>query len=237
MTNYATDKPSFAHSCETTEFDDALLQRGIVNRTQVMLAKGASLEEANRLVVLSKEQQQGHLQDSGGVKEQESVKQQQQQTAAAADDDEDDDDESFLDDDDNDYFLERYRQERMAQLRLDQQDKRQRFGDIFLIDRTEWTKHVNEASEQAWVVVCLTSSDQERTGSMERAVTELAPQQHTVKFVLIPAHQAIENWPQDNLPTLFLYRHGKLQKQLVKLPCDMSSEELCEVLKPIWTNR
>lgn len=224
VTTYASDKPSYAYSCETTEFDDALLQRGIVNRTQVMLAKGASMDEANRLVQLLEHGQQ----NNDAVNEQESTMLQRNDCGL------EDDDESFVDDDDND-FMERYQQERLEQFRRAQQEKKQGFGDIFLIDRTEWKKHVNESSEQAWVVVCLTSSDQERTGFIERAIMELAQSKHTVKFVLIPAHQAIENWPEDNLPTLFLYRHGKMQTQLVKLPRDLSSEELCGLLEPIWT--
>ena len=49
VTNFSADKPSHTITTATTEFDDALISRGIVTTEQVMLAKGASPEEAQRL--------------------------------------------------------------------------------------------------------------------------------------------------------------------------------------------
>jgi hypothetical protein len=49
VTNYSTDKPSYGFSTATTEFDDALISRGIVTFEQAMLAKGATPTEALRL--------------------------------------------------------------------------------------------------------------------------------------------------------------------------------------------
>ena len=49
VTNYSTDKPSYGFSTATTEFDDALMSRGVVTFEQAMIAKGASPQEARRL--------------------------------------------------------------------------------------------------------------------------------------------------------------------------------------------
>ena len=49
VTNYSTDKPSYRFSTATTEFDDALMSRGVVTFEQAMIAKGASPQEARRL--------------------------------------------------------------------------------------------------------------------------------------------------------------------------------------------
>lgn len=38
-----------------------------------------------------------------------------------------------------------------------------------------------------------------------------------VKFVKIRSAQAIENWPELNLPTLFVYHKGVLQQQMITL--------------------
>mmetsp|Transcript_24927 Transcript_24927/g.69301 ORF Transcript_24927/g.69301 Transcript_24927/m.69301 type:complete len:214 (-) Transcript_24927:1583-2224(-) len=43
--NYALDRPSFAYTDKTTEFDDALMHHGIVTRDQVMRAKGMKTRE------------------------------------------------------------------------------------------------------------------------------------------------------------------------------------------------
>ena len=226
-TNYATDKPSYAYSTATTEFDDALIQRGIVTHTQAIMAKGASLEEAQRLTQLKQQEQNQHLVPP--------VADDNLEKNENDEDDEGDDDDSLFDNDPDDEFMEKYRRERMAQLQQAQSERQQgrRFGEAVLIDRTQWTKEVNEASNGVWVVVCLTSSDTERTGRMEAAVKQLAQTMLSTKFVLIAAHQAIDGWPSENLPSLFLYRHGTMQKQLVRLPCDTSTDELRELLSPI----
>ncbi|GAX29483.1 hypothetical protein FisN_16Hh074 [Fistulifera solaris] len=149
VTNYATDKPSYAYSTATTEFDDALLQRDIVTPTQVFLAKGASLEEAQRLVALR-----------------EATNVTVDPTTSDVDDD------SFSDDEE---IMQRYRQQRQQQA-----------SSVQYIQRNEWHRHVNEASLQQWVVVCLTSSDTERTGRIEQAVQEVARATSGMQFVFIP---------------------------------------------------
>ena len=213
VTNYSTDKPSYAYSTATTEFDDALIKRGIVTHAQAMVGKGASQQEAHRLTKLKEEQRKAE--QSNEV----------QHVSGESDD-------SFEDDDD---FMDRYRKERLAQLKQTSKERQEgrRFGQALSIDRTEWTREVNETSQQVWVVACLTSSDTERTGKMQEAVQVLAQEQETTKFVLIPSQQAIADWPHANLPSLFLYRHGSMQKQLVSLPHDISSEELHDLLRPI----
>jgi hypothetical protein len=198
VTNYATDKPSYAYSTVTTEFDDALLQREIVTPTQVFLAKGASLEEANRLVMLRE------------------AKNDSVDPSCQSSDDHDDDD--FSDDDE---IMQRYRQQRQQQS-----------SSVHFIQRNEWQRHVNEASLQTWVVVCLTSSDTERTGRIEQAVTEMAHTTSRMQFVFIPYQQAIEGkWPLHHLPCLFLYRHGVLQKQMMQLTHIQTMESLYELLQ------
>jgi hypothetical protein len=196
VTNYATDKPSYAYSTATTEFDDALLQRDIVTPTQVFLAKGASLEEAQRLVALR-----------------EATNVNVDPTTSDVDDD------SFSDDEE---IMQRYRQQRQQQA-----------SSVQYIQRNEWHRHVNEASLQQWVVVCLTSSDTERTGRIEQAVQEVARATSGMQFVFIPYQQAIieGNWPLHNLPCLFLYRHGVLQKQMMQLTHIQSTEALYELLQ------
>lgn len=233
VTNYAAadnHQPSYAFSGATTEFDDALLQRGIVTRDQVLLAKGMSVADAERLLAsasssatASHEQQQQHEASNNS-------------TSVAGDGDDGDD--SDLEDDEDDAFLQEYRRKRMMEMQEESctasgtVPKRMTFGEVVYIDRTEWIRHVNEASaDGTWVVVCLTSSDTERTGRVEAIITkELAADHPATKFVLIPSHSAISDWPDANLPSLFLYRHGTMQHELTRLPVDLTREQLEETL-------
>ena len=194
VTNYAADKPSYAFSTSTTEFDDALIKRGIVNFEQAMMAKGASVQEAKRLARVN----QGEMEAS--IEENET--------------------ESEQDESDEDEFLKRYRQQRLQEL------KQGLFGEVVPISRPDWGREVNEDSMKVWVVVVLTSHDVDRTGSVENAIQVLAPKFSTVKFVTIPSGAAIPNWPDDNLPTIFLYRYGKLQTELIRMKKCITAEEL-----------
>lgn len=123
--------------------------------------------------------------------------------------------------DEDDKFLRNYRKQRIREL---QQNREPRH-----IDRTQWKRYVNDASETEWVIVCLTSSDVERTGAVETAVHELAANQQ-LNVVLIPANSAIPNWPHENLPSLFLYRHGKMQHEILRMRVDITSEILLDML-------
>jgi hypothetical protein len=114
------------------------------------LFQGASSEEAVRLAGLK----------NSTASEQESAEHDNEK----ADVDDEDEDDYLLEDDE---FLDRYRQQRLEELQ-DEKSKLKgeniEFGEVVLISRDEWNRHVNEDSMKHWVVVCLTSSDTERTG-------------------------------------------------------------------------
>jgi len=207
VTNYSTEKPAFAFSTRTTEFDDALVERGIVSLEQAFMAKGASAEEAQRLAAL-KRNEEG---DDDEIEEVVVVEKKETES-----DDDDSDDES------DDEFLEQYRRQRLQELKRPQRP----YGEVIPISRPEWTQEVNEDSNKAWVVVTLTSHDVERTGCVEATVSKLAPKFPGVKFVTIPSTAAISDWPNENLPTIFLYRDGKLQKEFIRLKRTITADEL-----------
>ena len=201
VTNYNTEKPSYAFTAETTEFDDQLIQRKIVTLEAAIMAKGATQNEAERLANVTKQRQ--HQRGEGNP---------DKKLSQQEDDDFDDDD-----------FMRTYRRDRLEQLMNESQQPR--FGDVIPISRPEWTHHVNEASTKSWVVVCLTA-DKERTGCVEGAIAALAVRYPFVKFTSIHHQAAILNWPEDNLPTLFVYRDGKMQHQLLTISSTISAEEL-----------
>lgn len=202
VANYNLDKPSYAFTASTTEFDDQLIRRDIVTLEAAIMAKGASQQEANRLA---------DLQRNGTV-----IPASKTQQPNDGNDDE-------SDNNDNDYFISKYRQERLEQWK--KECEQPSFGDVIPISRPEWTYHVNEASIKSWVMVCLTA-DVERTGCIEAAMEDLAVKFPNIKFTTIHNQAAIPNWPEENLPSLFLYRHGTMQHQLVAMDCNISPDQL-----------
>ncbi len=199
VTNYSMDKPSYGFSTATTEFDDALMARGIVTFEQAMIAKGASPEEARRLA---------DMKFNSAEEEQED----QQSNHNNHDEASDDDDEEFI---------RSYRQQRIKDLQKDKNTIK--YGDVMHISRSDWNREVNEASRDGtWVIVNLTrhtsslsARHDELCDLVEETIRELAMKFEQVKFVFISSTSAIENWPAENLPTLFCYRYGKMQHQLI----------------------
>jgi Phosducin len=219
VTNYSFDKPSYAFTTATTEFDDELIRRGIVTMEQAMTRKGASASEAQRLAAQSK--------SSTAPIEHNDIPLQHDCPS---------EDDSLDDDDEEDEFLQNYRQQRLAEWKQEHAatpttpKKNARFGQVIPIQRPEWKHHVNDASHECWVVVTLTSSHTAITGSIEAAVAVLAPTCPSVKFVTIPSTSAIAHWPDSNLPSMFVYKDGTLQQELIQMKRVQSPRQVMEAL-------
>jgi hypothetical protein len=52
---------------------------------------------------------------------------------------------------------------------------------------------------------------------LDEILLVLAPKFKYIKFLKIKAQQAVENWPESRLPTLFLYNEGELKHQVFTL--------------------
>eukprot|EP00557_Chaetoceros_sp_GSL56_P009087 CAMPEP_0176491992 /NCGR_PEP_ID=MMETSP0200_2-20121128/8733_1 /TAXON_ID=947934 /ORGANISM="Chaetoceros sp., Strain GSL56" /LENGTH=297 /DNA_ID=CAMNT_0017889469 /DNA_START=97 /DNA_END=990 /DNA_ORIENTATION=- len=212
VSNYSTEKPSHSFSTNTTQFDDELLARKIITFEQAMMAKGASSAEARRLALLKIEQD--------NKSQQEKIQYNLQDETAKANKDfgEDGEDDENITNENDEAEISQYRTKRLVQLQC---------GNVIPISRTEWTREVNESSHSQWVVILLTcTSSAPNLNPYHREICQkveqdiipyLAGKFNEVKWVSIPSKGAIENWPDDNLPTLFCYRRGKLQCQLVGL--------------------
>lgn len=213
VTNYSTDKPSIGFTTKTTQFDDELLKRGVITFEQAMMAKGASLEEAQRLSALKKAQEGGDTNESKtgrGPNE--------ENNGNWRDNDSSDNDE------DDEIFREKWREMRISQIK--EEKSKPRFGQVLPIQRTEWNHQVNETSQDGtWVIIHLSARNSSPNLHPlhldicqlceEQILPQLAAKFPSVKFITLPARSAVPNWPDEKLPTLFCYRYGKLVHQLV----------------------
>ena len=225
VTNYSVDKPSYGFSTATTQFDDALLQHGVVNRTQTIVAKGATVAHAQELLQAAAAAKRAL--DNTVVKrwdDGDSDKGRQ-----SADDDDADSYDDLLDDHDDD-ILQRYRQLRLDELQASKEDKSR--GIVESIARDDWTAKVNEASRDGTaVVICLTTATARH--DFLDACTVLAQRHRSCLFVTLPAKEALSgDWPHPE-PSILVYRYGKLSLEFFRLTA-LSVQDLEATLQDVW---
>ena len=199
ITNYDTNKPSHELTTSTTEFDDELIRRGIVSTEQVMMAKGATPEEAMRLAE-EKNKKPEKLPDI----QIETIQKQEKEE----EEDHDSEEELLQEESDQDFFA-KYRQERLAQLKHET-------STIPNISREEWTIHVNQASFSKWILVILWDEESMRTQDILQDL-QILMREYSGYFgiVRIDYLQANPQWPTQRVPAIFAYRDGVKQQEYI----------------------
>lgn len=122
-----------------------------------------------------------------------------------------------LEDDEDEAFLEQYRQKRMAEINA--LAKASKFGSVYPLQKVDFTREVTEASNEAFVLVFLSSSADSNVESrvLSELWRELAQKFGDVKFCQIRANMCIEGYPEKNCPTVLVYKDGDIRRQLVTL--------------------
>lgn len=122
-------------------------------------------------------------------------------------------DELLEDDMDDERVLEQYRMRRMAEMKKIQQG--QVFGVMHEITQADFVREVTEASQKHWVVCFLYKDGLPACNLLRALLQQVASDYPGTKFVSIIGNHCIPNYPDRNLPTLLIYGHGDLRKQLV----------------------
>eukprot|EP01031_Cornospumella_fuschlensis_P037719 gene37719-45823_t len=186
---------TYEYSGNTTEWDDILIKKGIRTKEEVLLEKG--LNPADYIKKEEVEEEEEEVDKLAGL----NVDQL----------DELEDDEDFADTN----ILDHYRKARLAELK--QAAVRNRFGEVLPITKDDWVREVTDGSKSCPVVIHLYEDSKVECNLLDEALTVLAERFKYVKFLRIKYNQAIENWPERNLPTLFVYQNGALATQLITL--------------------
>lgn len=191
--HYDGTTTSFEYSSATTEWQDILYKKGIIEKP----------EDRSRKHVMMRDRVSREAGDAVHVEEE----------------DERDDDDDLLDaleeemgDDD---MLKRFREARIAEMK--QAQSRDKFGEVRPIDKPEWVVEVTEASADVTVIVYLWQHSNNECKLMDQILPALAARHKHVKFCSIRADAAVENWPDSRSPTLFVYSDGELQHTITKL--------------------
>ncbi|WAR16549.1 PDCL3-like protein [Mya arenaria] len=101
------------------------------------------------------------------------------------------------------------KRQRMAEMRETQQ--RSKFGEVREISKADWVTEVNKAGEGIWVIVHVIPLCK----LMNQHLANLARKFPQTKFLRSVSSLCIPNYPDKNLPTVFVYLEGDMKKQFV----------------------
>eukprot|EP00794_Sanderia_malayensis_P011781 gene11781-13001_t len=103
-----------------------------------------------------------------------------------------------MEDDEDDRILEQIRQQRLQEMK--QRQEASKFGGIREISADEYVEQVNNAGEGVWI---------------NHYIYNLAKKFPETKFLKSVSTNCIQNYPDKNLPTIFVYCDGQLKAQFV----------------------
>lgn len=118
-----------------------------------------------------------------------------------------------LEDDEDEGILLEYRRKRIAEIQ--QAASKARFGYVGEISGQDYVNEVNKAGEGIWVVLHLYKQGIPLCALINRFVSELAVRFPQTKFLKSIASTCIPNFPEKNLPSVFIYYEGQLKKQII----------------------
>ena len=118
-----------------------------------------------------------------------------------------------LEDEEDERVLAAYRNKRIAEMKLLQENSK--FGHVMEITAVDYVKEVNQAGEGIWVVLHLYRTGVPLCSLINQYMQQLANKFPTVKFIKSISTTCIPNYPDKNLPTVFVYYENDLKHQII----------------------
>lgn len=118
-----------------------------------------------------------------------------------------------LEDSEDEAILLEFRKKRIAEMK--EQATRSKFGFVREITGEEYVNEVNKAGEEIWVVLHLYAKGVPFCSLLNQYFSELSMKFPTVKFLKSIAQTCIPNFPEKNLPAIFIYNNGQMKKQFL----------------------
>eukprot|EP00045_Choanoeca_perplexa_P002314 m.23895 g.23895 ORF g.23895 m.23895 type:complete len:238 (+) comp11445_c0_seq1:41-754(+) len=118
-----------------------------------------------------------------------------------------------LEDEEEERILQEMREKRLAEMKA--QAAASKFGHIINITAAEYTKEINQAGPGVWVVVFLYKNEVLVCRRLQQILKELAAKFPAVKFVQSVSTTCVPNYPDRNLPTVFVYHEDDMKMQFV----------------------
>uniref|UniRef100_A0A6M2DJ77 Putative conserved phosducin-like protein n=1 Tax=Xenopsylla cheopis TaxID=163159 RepID=A0A6M2DJ77_XENCH len=118
-----------------------------------------------------------------------------------------------LEDSEDEAVLLEYRNKRIAELK--QLASKSKFGSVLEISGQDYVQEVNKAGEGIWVVLHLYKQGIPLCSLLNQHMVALAQKYKTTKFIRAIATTCIPNYPEKNLPSIFIYFEGDMKKQFI----------------------
>ncbi|KAM3935528.1 phosducin-like protein 3 [Leptodactylus fuscus] len=109
--------------------------------------------------------------------------------------------------------IELYRQQRLAQWQASQ--IKNKFGEVLEISGQDYVQEVTKASKDIWVILHLYKQGIPLCTLINQHLSILARKFKDVKFVKSISTTCIPNYPDKNLPTIFVYKGGDIRAQFI----------------------
>jgi hypothetical protein len=134
-----------------------------------------------------------------------------------------------LEDSEDEAILLEFRNKRIAEMKA--LASKAKYGSVREISGEDYINEINKAGQDVWVILHLYARGVPFCALINQHFSELAVRYPTVKFVRSIAQTCIPNFPEKNLPTLFVYQNGQMKKQFLG-PLELRSPKIsCEELE------
>ncbi|XP_029936597.1 phosducin-like protein 3 [Myripristis murdjan] len=114
---------------------------------------------------------------------------------------------------DDEAAIEMYRQKRLAEWKATQM--KNVFGEVTEISGQDYVKEVNKAGDGIWVVLHLYKQGIPLCTLINQHLSALARKFPQTKFLKSISTTCIPNYPDRNLPTIFVYFEGEMKAQFI----------------------
>lgn len=118
-----------------------------------------------------------------------------------------------LEDDEDERVLQEYRAKRIAEIKA--AAEKARYGDVREISAEDYVEQVNKAGDSVYVVLHLYKQGIPLCALINQHLNMLAQKFPATKFLKSISTTCIPNYPDKNLPTLFIYFEGEMKTQLI----------------------
>uniref|UniRef100_A0AAR2KPB9 Phosducin-like protein 3 n=1 Tax=Pygocentrus nattereri TaxID=42514 RepID=A0AAR2KPB9_PYGNA len=115
--------------------------------------------------------------------------------------------------DEDEVAMEMYRQKRLAEWKANQ--IKNVFGEVNEISGQDYVQEVNKAGSGIWVVLHLYKPGIPLCTLINQHLSELARKFPQTKFLKSISTTCIPNYPDRNLPTIFVYFEGEMKAQFI----------------------
>lgn len=130
-----------------------------------------------------------------------------------------------LEDEEDEEVLLEYRRKRIAEMK--ELASKSKYGEVKEISGKDYVQEVNNAGEDVWVVLHLYKPGIPLCTLVNQYLANLARKFPMAKFLKSISTTCIPNWPDSNLPTIFIYHNGNMVKQFIG-PVELRGMKLTE---------